>query len=191
MDTQPFDTQWPRWEVFKQDTPNKPHQAVGSVHAVDPQHALVTARTVFVRRPSAVSLWVVREEDIFARTAEELEHEAQAEAPAEGLSQPFLIFRKTSHKRSMTFVDYAGEVEATSPQAALARARQQFADAPTLAWWIVPRGAITSSDDDADTVESWFAPAKDKTYRQQSSYGVVGAHASKHKGPRAAGKQHD
>lgn len=31
-----MDTQWPRWEVFKQDTPHKPHQAVGSVHAATP-----------------------------------------------------------------------------------------------------------------------------------------------------------
>ena len=43
------DTQWPRWEVFKQDTPKKPHQAVGTVHATDPEHALLTARNVFAR----------------------------------------------------------------------------------------------------------------------------------------------
>ena len=53
------DTQWPRYEVFKQDKPGKPHEAVGSVHAPDAEMAMLNARNVFVRRPSAVSLWVV------------------------------------------------------------------------------------------------------------------------------------
>ncbi|AFZ66394.1 phenylacetate metabolism protein [Deinococcus peraridilitoris] len=187
-----MDTQWPRWEVFKQDTPGKPHQAVGSVHAVDPQHALVTARTVFVRRPSAVSLWVVRADDIFSRTAEELAAEELARdtgAPEEtpGEAGTFLVFRKTSHKRSMTFVDYAGELQATSPAQALGLAREQFQELPVLVWWIIPEQAISRSGDDPDTIDSWFAPARDKTYRQQSFYGVVGSHASKHKPPRTPG----
>ncbi|PYE55823.1 phenylacetic acid degradation protein [Deinococcus yavapaiensis] len=182
------ETQWPRWEVFKQDTPSKPHQAVGSVHAADAQHALVTARTVFVRRPSAVSLWVVPADAIFAKTAEELQsREAPSEAPSPLAERPspFLAFRKTSHKRSMTFVDFAGQVDAVSPEEALDLARERFADGVALAWWIVPLGDVTKSDDDADTIESWFAPAKDKTYRQQSSYGVIGSHVSKHKQGRA------
>lgn len=179
------ETQWPRWEVFKQDTPAKPHQAVGSVHASDAQHALVTARTVFVRRPAAVSLWVVPEDAILARTAEELEGAAPVPAEAQP-SASFLAFRKTSHKRSMTFVDFVGTVEATSPEEALGLARARFTDPPALAWWIVPERAITKSDDDPETIESWFAPAKDKTYRQQSSYGVVGSHVSKHKQTRSA-----
>ena len=48
---------------------SKVHQAVGSVHAADPQHALFTARSVFARRPAAVSLWAVREDDILLRDA--------------------------------------------------------------------------------------------------------------------------
>ena len=183
-----IETQWPRWEVFKQDTPTKPHQAVGSVHATDPQHALVTARTVFVRRPSAVSLWVVPADAILAKTAEELQGEAtffERRPPLDASFSTFLAFRKTSHKRSMTFVDFAGKVDATSAEEALELARTRFADQAALAWWIVPESAITKSDDDAETVESWFAPAKDKTYRQQSSYGVVGSHISKHKQGRA------
>ncbi|MBB6098288.1 ring-1,2-phenylacetyl-CoA epoxidase subunit PaaB [Deinobacterium chartae] len=178
-----MDTQWPRWEVFKQDAPGKPHQAVGSVHATDPQHALVTARTVFVRRPSAVSLWVVPARVILARTAEELvtEGELPATEPEAAAPQRYLVFRKTNHRRSMTFVDYALTLEAASPEAALRRAREHFAHSPTLVWWIVPEAAITRSDESPETVESWFAPARDKTYRQQSSYGVVGSHISKHK----------
>lgn len=174
-----MDTQWPRWEVFKQDAPARPHQAVGSVHAVDPQHALVTARTVFARRPSAVSMWVARAQDILARTAEELETGIPEPSPTDGTPEAFLVFRKTTHRRSMTFADHVGELEAPSAEAALRLARERFRDEPALAWWIVPARAVTRSPDDDATVESWFAPARDKTYRQQSAYGTVGSHASR------------
>ncbi|MCX7601844.1 MAG: phenylacetic acid degradation protein, partial [Meiothermus sp.] len=85
-----MDTQWPRWEVFKQDTPSKPHQAVGSVHAADPQHALLTARNIFARRPQAVSMWVARADDIFSWTKEEIaEGQLKAEShKARGLQHP-------------------------------------------------------------------------------------------------------
>jgi ring-1,2-phenylacetyl-CoA epoxidase subunit PaaB len=163
------DTQWPRWEVFKQDTPKKPHQAVGSVHAADPEHALLTARNVFARRPSAVSLWVVRAEATVSLTREERE---RGDWKAEGAAHdpaPYLVFVKSSHKRSMTFVDHVGEVVAGSPQGALEAALGQFPDA--LAWWLVPADAVVRSD--PEDAESWFAPAKDKTYKQQSAYGFV------------------
>lgn len=189
-----MDTQWPRWEVFKQDTPSKPHQAVGSVHASDPQHALLTARNVFARRPQAVSMWVVLESDIFSVTKEEWQV-ASGKWPVEKADpqatshkpQAFLVFRKTTHKRSMTFVDYVGEVEAESAQDALGQALEKFTDTEALAWWIVPQAKLTKSDPDAQTIESWFAPAKDKTYKQQSYYATVGSHISKHRPAKGEG----
>ena len=176
------DTQWPRWEVFKQDTPNKPHQAVGTVHAADPEHALLNARNVFVRRPKAVSLWVVRADEIFSMTAEELAENAgwaEEEAQDEGPSQAYAIFQKASHRHSMTFMDYVGEVEASTTRQALVQAIATFTDPPALAWWVVPLAAIVRSE--PEVVESWFAPAADKTYKQQSAYGFVRAE-SKNKG---------
>ena len=182
-----METQWPRWEVFKQDTPSKPHQAVGSVHAADPEHALLTARNVFVRRPQAVSLWVARAEDVYAWTKEELAERLPRQVEDGGTSSPlsstnkYLVFRKTSHKRSMTFVDHVGEVEARTPEEALEQARALFTDSEALTWWIVPAHKVYHSDPSQETVESWFAPAKDKTYKQQQYYATVGSHISKHK----------
>jgi ring-1,2-phenylacetyl-CoA epoxidase subunit PaaB len=147
-----------RWEVFKQDAPGKPHQAVGSVHASDAEHALFTARTVFVRRPNAHSLWVVPEND----------HQTE-----------YLIFTKTNNRRSMTFVNFAMTITATSAQNALRMALEQTTET-VLVWWVIPAHAITKSETDQETLESWFEPAKNKVYRQQSHYGVVGSHASKH-----------
>ncbi len=169
------DTQWPRWEVFKQDTPKKPHQAVGSVHAADAEHALLTARNVFARRPSAVSLWVVPAAAVFSVTAEELEKGSSPQAqPPASTPRTYLVFCKTGHRRSMTFVDHVGEVVATSPQDALERVLTTFENEDAVTWWLVPAHALTRSHD-AD-VESWFAPAKTKTYKQQSAYGLVGTH---------------
>ncbi len=170
------DTQWPRWEVFKQDTPQKPHQAVGSVHAADPEHALLTARNVYVRRPRAVSLWVVLAEQIFSMTQEELTTNPKwnlKDSPPDAPSQCFSIFRKTSHRRSMTFVDHIDDIEATSPQAALQQAIETWTDKPALAWWVVPVEAITCSE--SEVVKSWFDPALSKTYKQQSAYGKLSA----------------
>ena len=185
MDASPPDTQWPRWEVFKQDAPGKPHQAVGSVHATDPQHALYTARSVFARRPAAVSLWVMQEENIYSVTREELDAGRRLPENEDG-EQSYRVFGKRSHKRSMTFMDELGTVSALSPRAALTAARASYGD-DLLAYWIIAEADFLGSPEDADTVESWFAPARDKTYKQQSSYGVIGQHASA-RNPRRKGE---
>ncbi|WP_278914200.1 phenylacetic acid degradation protein [Deinococcus wulumuqiensis] len=167
------DTQWPRWEVFKQDSEKRPYQAVGSVHAGDPEHALVTARNVFVRRPAAVSLWAVRETDILTATPEEIASMPELLQTA-GAGGTYHVGVKKSHKRSMTFVDLVGTVEATGPGDALRQARDAYADA--LAWLVFPDAARAQTDPDPGTVDSWFAPAKDKTYKQQQYYGTIGRH---------------
>lgn len=167
------DTQWPRWEVFKQDAPGKPHQAIGSVHAGDPEHALHTARNVFVRRPAAVSLWAVHWANLLTATPEELTtNPAVLDTPGE--SGSYHVGIKRTSKRSMTFVDLVGTVEATGPGDALRLAREQHPDA--LTWLVFPESAVVRTDDDPGTVESWFAPAVDKTYKQQQAYGVIGRH---------------
>ncbi|WP_022801156.1 phenylacetic acid degradation protein [Deinococcus ficus] len=168
--TSPQGDQWPRWEVFKKDNDRRPYQAVGSVHAGDPQHALVTARNVFVRRPAAVSLWVVREQDILSATPEEIARGVTFRGPA----GTYHVGIKATHKRSMTFVDLTGTVDATDGEDAMRQARAQHPDA--LAWWVIPDEAFARTEDGPDTVESWFAPAAEKTYKQQQYYGTIGRH---------------
>ncbi len=176
------DTQWPRYEVFKQDNPNKRHEAVGSVHAPDAELALQNARDVFVRRPSAVSLWVVPAGTILMVTREELEAnlgslpdngEGEVRPLRSRSVQAFHIFTKTNQRRSMTYVQHAGRVEAETAHIALQKAiaSEQFDADSVWVWWVVPEDQIvrTRSDD----IDSLFAPAQDKTYRQQSHYGFV------------------
>ena len=168
------DTQWPRYEVFKQDSSDKPHQAVGSVHAPDHEAALLLARDVFVRRPKCVSLWVAPAGAVFSRTQQELENEPQTmldNVPAGTTPQLYHIFRKSSQRRSMTFVDWLGQVEAQSPGQALYQAMAQFDDEPAYVWWVVPEAAIVRSQE--EDVESLFALQQNKSYRHQSAYGTV------------------
>ena len=168
-----MDTQWPRYEVFKQDNERKVHEAVGSVHAPDLEMALLAARNVFVRRPSAVSLWVAPATAILSRTAEELAVDPPVVSEEMGERQTFLLFTKTSQRRSMTFVRFVGEVVADTAVSALALAYHDPAFEPegVFVWWVVPNTAVVRSDD--EDIESMFAPAKDKTYRQQSAYGFI------------------
>jgi ring-1,2-phenylacetyl-CoA epoxidase subunit PaaB len=151
---------WPRWEVFKQDAPGKPHQSVGSVHAPDPETALLAARNVFVRRPQAASLWVIPAEAILTFPGDEL---------PDGPPGCYLIFSKTSQRRSMTFVEYRGCLEAPSPRQALKEAEQRWGTA--WVWWLAPKERCVESPEGVQ--ESWFDPALEKTYKQQQRYGLI------------------
>lgn len=74
----------------------------------------------------------------------------------------------------MTFVRHVGTVAAATAVSALHQAIRsgQFADGEVFVWWVVPDSAITRSS--PDDVDSHYAPAQEKTYRQQSAYGFVG-----------------
>ena len=170
------DTQWPRFEVFQQERPGKPHQNTGSVHAPDAEMALQNARDVFARRPECHSLWVAPADAILSKTAEELENdtswqdgEVDPEAPAE----TYYVFQKTSQRRSMTYVVHTGEVEAQSPAQALQKALATFNQKPAIVWWVCPAPAIYRSQ--ADDVASMFAPADDKTFRLPQEYRTLTA----------------
>ena len=73
----------------------------------------------------------------------------------------------------MTYVHYVGQVQARTAVAALqiARATDAFHPAEAFVWWVIPESAITRSH--PDDIPSHFAPALEKTYRQQSAYGLI------------------
>jgi ring-1,2-phenylacetyl-CoA epoxidase subunit PaaB len=165
------ETQWPRFEVFQQERPGRPHQNVGSVHAPDAEVALLNARDVFVRRPACQSLWVVPAAAILARTSQELaqDRDWQQETGVAGApEESYYVFQKRSQRRSMTYVSHAGEVTASSPGQALARAVARFGAGEVFVWWVCPaRAVVRTSEED---VESLFMPAQSKGYRQPQAY---------------------
>jgi len=169
-----MDTQWPRFEVFEQEQPGQPHRNAGAVHAPDPEMALLNARDVFVRRPHCHSLWVVPAGAIYSRTAEELAAGPQASEPEPASAAPiqtYQVFHKVSQRQAETFVTHVGAVDARAPAEALRLGRERFADHAAYVWWIVPDSAIVRSD--PAEVNSLFAPALDKPYRQPGFYHVL------------------
>jgi ring-1,2-phenylacetyl-CoA epoxidase subunit PaaB len=71
-ETSGSDSQWPLWEVFVQPGDAAPHEHVGSVHAVDAEHALQNARDVYARRGEGNNIWVVPSNVITASTPEDM-----------------------------------------------------------------------------------------------------------------------
>ncbi len=63
VDLPPLD-HWPTYEVFIQRTRGSHAQHVGSLHAPDPDMALVLAKEQYARRSQCVALWVVPTEAI-------------------------------------------------------------------------------------------------------------------------------
>lgn len=167
-DTMTHDTQWPLYEVFVQETAERPFQSVGAVHAADAEMAIFNARTVFVRRPTCHALWVAPRSAILMRTAAELAADEGNETDHSGEPQSYQIFQKVSQRRAMVYVVQVGEVTAVSPHHALQQAIQTFGNDDVYVWWIVPNAAISHTDD--DDIEAFFTPALDKTYRQPSAY---------------------
>lgn len=170
------DTQWSRFEVFLQDRPDGPHRNIGSVHAPDAEMAMMNARDVFVRRPTCYSLWVVPAEAVFAMTDQELQDNPRwfsTKVEEDPNQEKYIVFQKLSQRRSMAYVVYSGQVDATSPTQALGRAIEIYGDTKTYVWWVCPENAILQSQEsDAPTM---FDPAGSKTYRHPREYKVVKA----------------
>ncbi|MAT40151.1 MAG: 1,2-phenylacetyl-CoA epoxidase subunit B [Ectothiorhodospiraceae bacterium] len=72
------DTQWPEWEVFVQEKRGDCHEWVGSVHAPDPEMALLMAKESFIRRQPCVNLWIVKQDDVHATSYQDADMFAPA-----------------------------------------------------------------------------------------------------------------
>lgn len=62
---------WPLYEVFLRAKRGLNHVHVGSLHAPDPDMALLHARDLYTRRNEGVSIWVVATSDIVASSPDE------------------------------------------------------------------------------------------------------------------------
>lgn len=153
--------------VFQQEAKGKPFLHNGTVHAPDIEMALLNARDVFARRPEASAMWVVPAEAIYTQTREELATGVPSHQVTGQLTDYF-VFGKFSEQAQCSRI---GEVSAASPQAALAAALEKYGDQAPLWWWVFPASAVVKSG--ADEADSMFAPAREKTYKDQAEYPVV------------------
>ncbi len=168
-----MDTQFPRFQVFLQETAGTAHIDVGSVHAPDIELALLNARDVFVRRPECSSLWVVPAQVIYSKTAEELREQriSPSNSQVEANQQLYYVFSKPKANGTQTFT---GSVEASSPEQAMILAVEKYAgQKPPFAWWVFPADqALKSEPEDAG---SFFDPVHDKTFRLSTDFRTVTA----------------
>lgn len=168
-----MDTQLPLYIVFDQSAEGKPAFYAGSVHAPDPEMALLNARDVFARRDDHVYLWVVRDSAIYAKTAEEL-LEAASQQTSKPTNQPtahptpYLVFQKTVHKGTLVQV---GEVSASDSVEAMTQATATYPNPKAIVWWVLPATALHRTDPDEN--EALFGPAHAKPFRHSSFYPTV------------------
>ncbi len=167
-----MDTQWERYEVFEKERADQPHRNAGSVHAPDAEMALENARDVFVRRPNCLSLWVVPERAVYAKTAQELtENGGDSTQPSPSApTEPYLVFQKQGQTARETFVVHVGQVVAASSQHAMRLAVETFPHKDVFVWWVVPERVVIRSE--ASDVPSMFEPAHTKRYRSHLAYPV-------------------
>ncbi|MCW5873503.1 MAG: hypothetical protein KIS88_02530 [Anaerolineales bacterium] len=162
-----MDTQWPRYMVFQQEGPDQPMVHNGTVHAPDAELAMLNARDVFVRRPEAVQLWVVLADVIFTQTQEELE---KAEPVDQSTSQlvDYYVFGKFTQQAQCRHI---GQVQASSPQVAVAAAIATFADKQPLWWWVFPASTVLKNE--SSESDPMFSAARYKTFKDQAEYPVI------------------
>lgn len=165
------DTQLPRFQVFLQGKPGDPFQDVGSVHAADPELAMLNARDVFVRRPECNGLWVVPVEMIHTYTRqvfrEDLSEAASNDDPSG--QEMFHIFCKVKPAGALVQM---GAVSAASPREALRKALELFGDEGFI-WWVFPASQVTASQ--PEDVSSMFAPASTKGFRSSTDFHTLTA----------------
>ena len=164
------DTQWPRFMVFHQAVEGEPLLHNGTVHAPDIEMALLNARDVFARRPDGVAFWVVPADKIFAQTREEITKNEMKLELGNSINRlvDYHVFAKIEQQGQCRRI---GEVKAGSPQEAMQKALQKFGKENPLWWWVFPKDVVLSSQpQDRDPM---FAPAREKTYKDQAEYPVV------------------
>lgn len=165
------DTQWPRYQVFVQERPGEPFQDAGSVHAPDPEMALLNARDVFARRPECSAMWVARADRIYSRTREQLSDWEDDTEQEGGPQEEYYIFCKKKSAGTQTLL---GKLEAPGPAEALKRAIEHYKVTPKpFLWWALPAGEVfKSSPEDSP---SFFSPAHTKTFRLSTDFHTVSA----------------
>ncbi len=164
------DTQWPRFMVFQQAAEGEALLHNGTVHAPDIEMALLNARDVFARRPDGVAFWVVPAEKIYTQTREEISKDETKLEPDKSINRliDYYVFGKFEQQSQCRHI---GEARAGSPQGAMQAAIQKYGKENPLWWWVFPKAAVLSSQpQDRDPM---FAPAREKTYKDQAEYPVV------------------
>lgn len=160
--------QFGTFEVFVQPKEGKPFQHEGIVHAPNREMAFVLAKEAFTRRFTCTSLYVADTRDIFVSQMMEGNENAYdkivEKSENTGKEEPYEIYHLL--KRGKQHV-HAGTVSASSPEQAMARARDVFQGKSVVNIWALRTASIRFTT--AEEKDLW-ATLPDKKFRDASDY---------------------
>ncbi len=162
---QPLD-QFQTFEVFVEPKPGKPFQHEGILHAPDLEMAFVLAKETFTRRFTCSSLYVLSTADVWVspmtdgkRSAYDLINYPEANGDVE-----YEIYHLLKRGKQHVF---AGSVRASSPEGALAAAKQRFGTTLVCNIWAIrSRDIRRTSPEEGDL---WIT-LPEKKFRDASDY---------------------
>lgn len=159
--------QLPTFEVFVKARANRPWRHEGSLHASTLEMAFVFAKEQYSRRGTCLSIWVIATHDLFvtdyADNQEDI-YDQFAESP-DCSGEEWEVFHM--YKRG-TQHTHAGQVNAHTPQAALACARTTLErPKPVLNAWV---GAASKFRKSTAEEEAMWQTTPEKLFREAIDY---------------------
>lgn len=156
---------WPRWEAFVRQGGSLNHVHSESVHAPDPETALLNARDAYLRRVEGVSLWVIPASEITGWSSDGDTAGSDIAPRPPALWEVFV-----RHRRGLAHV-HAGSLPASGPYEAIAKARSVYLTRDTgVSVWVAPAASIHAAD--PDEASALFEPFADKDYRYPTFYNI-------------------
>ncbi len=160
--------QFGTYEVFVESKAGKPFQHEGSIHAPNLEMAYVLAKETFTRRFTCTSIYVVNTGNVFTSPTTEGNqsvYELVTANAASSETKVFEIYHLT--KRGKQHV-HVGNVEAGSPEAALAIAKNLFGEGKIVYnVWAIEQSKIRFTS--AEEKDLWNT-LPEKKFRDASDY---------------------
>ncbi|NVO31183.1 phenylacetic acid degradation b [Hymenobacter lapidiphilus] len=169
--------QFPTYEVFHQRKENTAYVYVGPVHAPEADVAFLFGKEQFSRRFPCTGMWVVPTEAIRVTEYGDDQQSVYDRLPLlpadvlaatdAAVTEAYDIFHLKKRGKAHTHV---GQVQATSPEAALQAAKAAFGDQrPVVNVWVIRSTDLLRSDE-AD--RDMWTTTPDKKYREAIAYKV-------------------
>lgn len=166
MPIAPLD-QFATFEVFVQPREGKPFQHEGAVHAPNLEMAFVLAKETFTRRFTCNSLCVADTRSIFVSPLTEGSQDAYDLIPTatrtEGKMEEYEVYHLLRRGKQQV---HAGRLNATSPEDAMARAKERFTIKVLNIWVIRTADMRFTSVEEEDLWQT----LPEKKYRDASEY---------------------
>ncbi len=159
--------QFAAFEVFVQPKEGKPFQHEGAVHSPNLELAYILAKETFTRRFICISLYVVETKNVFVSPLTDNNINAYdliPVIPPSGIKDVYEIYHLPRRGKQHL---HAGQVEAGSPQEAMAAAKQKFNSKSIYNVWAIK--AVDIRFTSTDEQDLWIT-LHEKRFRDAADY---------------------